>query len=231
VVLAAVAGRFAWGRGDGAPPAVEVEFRQGVPVALHGRKQGLPEIVSQLNFHYRTAPWAWDLLIENRFTGIKSRGLYINPAAKLLQLAADTLARTCLNKPTYDRYVQLGQDFGTLMYRGEYFSDQRLLIEAAARTVMARLNGTVTVQLAPTPYVAKIVNTKSIFSKKLATFEKSEYAHSDAAGFIRLNWLSSIGKPFDEASDGGVVETGCAVAPELRGAEPVPGSGLVPAAV
>ncbi len=231
-VLQAVAGRFTWGGMlEPAPASVEFAFQAGLPVAINGTKMGLQEVVSRLNRQYRTAPWAWDLLIENRFTGIKSRGLYINPAAKLLHLVADTLARTCLNKPTYDQYVLLGREFGTLLYRGEYFSDQRRVVEAAARAVMSQLNGTVTVQLEPTPYAAKIVNAQSIFTKDLATFEKSDYAHQDAAGFIRLNWLSNIGKPFVEESHAGPVEASHPAAPDVRPTQQVLSRGLVSVAL
>lgn len=231
-VLHAVDGQFAWNNAYGeGPTAVEVGFEAGVPVALNGAAKPLPEIVSQLNHQYRRAPWAWDLIIENRFTGVKSRGLYINPAAKLLQLAADTLARTCLNKPTYDQYAKLGQAFGTLMYRGEYFSDQRKIVEAAGRAVMKQLNGSVTVQLEPTPYASKIVNASSIFTKKMATFEKSDYSHMDAAGFISLSWLSNVGKPSVEECHVGPVEAKSSSASDVCLAESVSGGGLVSAAV
>lgn len=227
-VLHAVAGRFAWGHPPGeAPTTLELEFQAGVPVALHGSKMVLPEIVSTLNHQYRQAPWAWDLLIENRFTGVKSRGLYINPAAKLLHLAVDTLARTCLNKPTYDQYVKLGQEYGALLYRGEYFTDQRVIVEAAGRALMTQLNGAVTVQLEPTPYVSRIVNARSIFTKAMATFEKSDYSHRDAAGFIKLSWASNVGKPFVEESDAAAMESKRRAASDVCPAQPLPSGGLV----
>lgn len=207
-VLQSVTGRFAW---DSLPkpakPAVELHFEGGVPVAVDGQALSLPEIVDQLNRQHRTASWGWDLIIENRFTGVKSRGLYINPAAKLLHLAADTLARTCLNKPSYDQYVTLGQQYATMLYRGEYFSDQRLVIEAGARALTSQLSGSITVQLAPAPYVSKIANTASIFTNEMATFEDSNFSHQDAAGFIRLSWLSNVGKPHSEEHHVGLVET------------------------
>jgi argininosuccinate synthase len=231
-VLRSVDGHFAWNNTYGEGPAtVEIAFERGVPVALGGLEKTLPEIVSQLNHEYRRAPWAWDLIIENRFTGVKSRGLYINPAAKLLHLAVDTLARTCLNKPTYDRYALLGREFGTLTYRGEYFSDQRKMLEAAARAVMRQLNGSVTVRLEPTPHASKIVNTSSIFTKEMATFEKSDYAHQDAAGFISLSWLSNVGKPCVEECYVGPVEAKSAAASDVCTVESLPGGGLVPSAV
>ncbi len=231
-VLACMDGRFAWKNPYGpGPSAVELEFRAGVPVAVGGVNKPLAEIVSQLNHQYRRAPWAWDLLIENRFTGVKSRGLYINPAAKLLHLAVDNLARTALNKPTYDEYVRLGQQFGTLIYRGEWFSDQRQVLEAAAASILARLSGSVTVQLEPVPYVTRIDSPASMFTRQMATFEASDYNHGDAAGFIRLSWLGNIGKPYVEDGHAAALEAGCAAAPGVLSAEPLPGAGLVPAAV
>jgi len=227
-VLNAVAGHFAWGYPlEKASSAVEIQFEAGVPVALDGLEMSLADIVQQLNHHYRLAPWAWDLIIENRFTGIKSRGLYINPAAKLLHLAVDNLARTCFNKPTYDRYVKLGQEYGELLYRGEYFTDQRVVVEAAGQVLMNHLNGSVTVQLQPTPFVAKISNPKSIFTKDGATFEESDYCHQDAAGFIKLSWANNIGKPFAEENHGVVVEAKSSAASGICAAEPVPAGGLV----
>ncbi|MHC4610532.1 MAG: hypothetical protein ACYS7M_09310 [Planctomycetota bacterium] len=231
-VLETVADRFAGGRCSAeAPSSVRIAFKEGVPVAVNDRPTPLPDLVAQLNRQYRSAPWAWDLVIENRFTGIKSRGLYINPAAKLLHTAADALARSCLNKPMYDRYADLGRDYGAMLYRGEYFSDQRVALEAAARAVRQHLSGTVTVQLTPALHVARIVAGQAIFRQEMATFEKSDYSHQDAQGFIRLNWLSSIGRSFAEADHANAMETGPGAAPDVCGDQPVPPGGLVPSAV
>ncbi len=231
-ILKAVEGKFAWknlfGPGES---VVDITFQAGVPVAVNGQTKSLETIVSQLNHQYRKADWAWDLIIENRFTGVKSRGLYINPAAKLLHLMVDSLARTCLNKPTYDQYVTLGQQYGTLMYRGEYFSDQRVVLEAAATALLAQLKGTVTVALTPTPHVVKIANTQSMFTKEMATFEQSEYAHSDAAGFISLSWLSNIGKPYAGTNNGGAVEAKNCTASDVYPTKSVHAGRLVPAGV
>jgi argininosuccinate synthase len=231
-VLASVSGRFAGGaRADSGPPVVRVEFHQGVPVSLDGKDLPLPELVALLNQRYRSADWAWDLVIENRFTGIKSRGLYLNPAAKLLHTAVDALARTCLNKPTYDHYVETGRQYGAMIYRGEFFSDQRVVLDAAARALMARLTGEVTLRFLPVPYVAGIQSAEAIFSRRGATFERSDFAHRDAAGFIHLTWLTSIGRSFEEGIHGDAVETGGPAASDVRPAQPLPAGGLVPAAV
>ncbi|MEK7326136.1 MAG: argininosuccinate synthase, partial [Chloroflexota bacterium] len=152
-VLGGVADRFAGGAKKGTGPSVAtISFEQGVPVAYNGERLSLPELVATLNHDYRSASWAWDLVIENRFTGVKSRGLYINPAAKLLHVAVDALARTSLNKTTYDKYVELGKQYGAMLYRGEFFSDQRVMLQAAATAAMQHLSGEVCVHLEPVPY-------------------------------------------------------------------------------
>jgi argininosuccinate synthase len=228
-VLASVADRFAAGpASDGAAKTVRIDFDHGVPVALDGERVALPAIVARLNGAYRHAPWAWDLVIENRFTGIKSRGLYINPAAKLLHLAVDALARCCLNKPSYDQYVALGRQYGAMLYRGEFFSDQRIMLEAAARSVMPLLGGSVSLRLDASPYVSRIDASGAIFREDLATFEKSDFCHQDAQGFIRLSWLSSIGRPFVESEHADAMETGSGPAPGVRGGQSVSAGGLVP---
>ncbi len=231
-VLAAVADRFAGGVTQPAgPSSVRVRFENGVPVALAGREMALSQILATLNSQYRAAPWAWDLVIENRFTGIKSRGVYINPAAKLLHLAVDGLARCSMNKPVYEQYCELGRQYGTMIYRGEYFSDQRVLLDAAAAAVMAHLNGEVTVQLSPTPYVSQVRASESIFRKELSTFEKSDFSHQDAAGFIRLSWLGNIGRSFVEVHHGDAMEAGDETASDVRRDQPLSGRRLVPASV
>ncbi|MEE8169764.1 MAG: argininosuccinate synthase [Phycisphaerae bacterium] len=227
-VLAAVADRFACQGGAATPRGcVQVDFQSGVPVGLGGSPLKLPALIGGLNRDYRHASWAWDLVIENRFTGIKSRGLYINPAAKLLHMAADALARCCLNKPSYDQYADLGRQYAAALYQGEYFSDQRVVLDAAARSIMAPLSGAVTVQLEPTPYVSHIESAAGMFREELATFEKSDYAHQDAQGFIRLSWLSRVGRPMTERVYANSVEEGSKPTPEVRADQPVPARGLV----
>jgi argininosuccinate synthase len=235
-ILGDVQHRFAGGgENNGHAKSVTITLKNGVPVAVNGESADLPDIIADLNRAHRHAPWAWDLVIENRFTGIKSRGLYINPAAKLLHTAVDALARTVLNKPLFDEYTRLGQQYANMLYRGEYFSAQRITLQAAADTLLRQLNGTVTVQLAPALYAAKIDAPAAIFRHSLSTFEKSDYQHKDAEGFINLTWLSLIGQPFNGqeihgAAHAGTLETDAGTPSDLQPAQPVPGGGLVSSA-
>lgn len=228
-VLAGTADRFAAGAAAGSDVApVAVTFEAGVPVAIDGAFQSLPALLGELNGRYRFAPWAWDLVLENRCTGIKSRGVYINPAAKLLHAAADALARACLNKPSYDLYAQLGRDYGGLLYRGEYFSDQRVMLEAAADAVLKKLHGVVTIRTCPAPYASSINAADTLFSHQLATFGASDYDHADAKGFINLCWLGSIGRPFGER-DHGFVAPGVSLTSNVLPDQRLPEGRLVPA--
>ncbi len=229
-VLSAVGNRFAVGPvGCSEVSPLEVTFQAGVPTTLDGVPLPLGDILRMLNQDYRFAPWAWDLVIENRFTGIKSRGLYINPAAKLLHTAVDALARTCLNKPTYDEYVGLGRTYGNILYRGEYFSDQRGVVEAAGDAVLERLSGRVTVHPFPIPYVSRVCSDAALFRKTLATFESSDYAHADAKGFINLSWLTCVGRPVAENGDAGALEAGHPAGSDVCTDQREPARGLVPA--
>jgi argininosuccinate synthase len=161
---------------------------------LNGKTMPLPSLLAKLNADYRHAPWAWDLVLENRFTGVKSRGVYINPAATLLQCGINALARAILNKACFDLYTRLGVEYGAMLYRGEYFSAQRVALEAAAHTILADLSGKVTLRTAQTVYAARIDAPGAIFSRAGATFEASDFSHQDAEGFARLSWHSSIGR-------------------------------------
>lgn len=228
-VLAAVSDHFSGGDAASEPAeAVKIKFEQGVPVALDGQAIGLPALIARLNADYRHADWAWDLVIENRFTGVKSRGLYINPAAKLLHLAVDALARSCLNKPSYEQYVELGRQYGAALYRGEFFSDQRLMLEGAGLAAMAQLNGEITISLKPTPYVCCINAGNSIFCNEQATFEASDFSHQDAQGFIQLSWLSSIGRSHTEGGHANALETKPRPASNVRKHQPLSRGRLVP---
>ncbi len=231
-VLADIAHRFVGERpAPWAGETISISFDGGVPTGIGGKAAPLPAILGRLNSGFRNAAWAWDLIIENRTTGVKSRGLYINPAAKLLHLAVDALARSSLNKPSYDQYVELGRSYGEMLYRGEYFSDQRLALEAAGRSLIRRLSGEVSVCLTPAPHVCQIMAESSLFREELATFERSSFSHSDAGGFIQLSWLSRIGRPQAEGEDEDPMEGRSAAAPELRGRQPVASPRLVSPAV
>ena len=191
-----------------APQQLTLTFEQGVPTAIDGVPLDLEALVKRLNGWYRHAGWAYDLVLENRFTGVKSRGVYINPAAKLLHTAIDALARNCLNKPTFELHAELGKRYAGLLYKGEYFSQQRQVIEAAGTAAMQPLSGKVTVQVDPALFVAAVDAETPLFRQEVATFEASDFSHADAAGFIELSWLGNVGgAPSEELEEESLKES------------------------
>jgi argininosuccinate synthase len=190
--------------------AVEITFENGVPVALGGLPFSLAAVIETLNKKYRNAHWAWDLVLENRFTGIKSRGVYLNPAATLLHEAIDALARAVYTEPAFRRWQQLGVEYADALYRGEYFSVQRESIEASAQPLLKKLSGTIRMATAPHPYAVRIDAEQSLFSREKATFEESDFNHADAGGFIRLQWQRSVAVPVthEEEHHESTLETG-----------------------
>jgi argininosuccinate synthase len=231
-VLGAVADRFhADGDGDidaeAVDAPVELTFAGGMPVALDGEPMPLLDLIATLNRRYRHASWAWDLVLENRFIGVKSRGVYLNPAASVLHRAVDGLARSCLPKSAYDGWRRLGEEFAGLVYRGEWFSPQRRVVLAAAAAAVAPLSGSVELRFVPQPHVTRIAAPGGLFTEEVATFEASDFSHTDAEGFIRLSWLSAVGRP-EEENGAESVEAGDGATSGVRSASPVPPPGLVP---
>lgn len=208
---------------------VEVTFAGGMPVALDGEAMPLLELIATLNRRYRHASWAWDLVLENRFTGVKSRGVYLNPAASVLHLAMDGLARSCLSKPAYDEWCRLGDAFAGIVYRGEWFSSQRRVVTAAAAAAVEPMSGSIELRFTPKPHVTRIAAPGGLFREEVATFEASDFSHEDAEGFIKLTWLSAVGRPEDEEETGAEsVEAGDGATSGVRSAAPLPSPGLVP---
>ena len=193
--------------GDEVAPIVQLTFDKGEVVACDGVPVKLTQLVDVLNQRYRHAPWGHDLVVENRFTGVKSRGIYVNPAARLLHDAADALARATMAKPAYDLWAELGTRYAEMLYRGEYFSQQRKVFDAAASAAMTPLTGSVTLKTTPTLHVAAIDAPESLFREEIATFEASDWSHEKAAGFIELSWLGNVGPLADHEVDASAAAT------------------------
>ena len=142
------------------------------------------------------ANWSVDLIIENRQTGIKSRGLYITPGAKILYKALEGLVASSLNKKAYEHHQILSKSFADVIYNGEYFSLQYQSIVAGADRLMHHASGEVVIKTMPILHVGKVVPDRPLFREELCTFEEGEVAHSDSAGFINLSWPSADGGCF-----------------------------------
>lgn len=167
---------------------VELEFEQGVPVAVNGTKLSPAKIVETLNeIGIRNGVGICDM-VENRLVGMKSRGVYETPGGTIIYYAHNELENLCLDRAT-NHYKQLvGVKYAELVYDGMWFSPLREALAAFVDETQKTVSGTVRLKLykgnvmsagAKSPY--------SLYSQEYVTFGADEvYNQSDATGFITL---------------------------------------------
>ncbi len=183
---------FAWTTDPAKAPNeaeyVEIEFGQGRPVSLNGKRlDGVP-LIEQLNRIGGKHGVGRIDHVENRLVGIKSREIYEAPAAVLLHLAHRELETLCLSKPAQRFKTLVGQEYADLIYNGLWFSAYHQDLAAFVVSNQRFVTGSVRVKLFKGN--AMVVGRKSefsLYSKKLATYETGDqFDHEAAKGFIRL---------------------------------------------
>ena len=167
---------------------VELEFEQGVPVAVNGTKLSPAKIVETLNaIGIRNGVGICDM-VENSLVGMKSRGIYETPGGTIIYYAHNELENLCLDRAT-NHYKQLvGIKYAELVYDGMWFSPLREALAAFVDETQKTVTGTVRLKLykgnvmsagAKSPY--------SLYSQEYVTFGADEvYNQADATGFITL---------------------------------------------
>jgi argininosuccinate synthase len=187
---------FAWTtdpvKAPNEPQYIEIEFAQGVPVALDGQRlDGVP-LIERLNKIGGKHGVGRIDHVENRLVGIKSRELYEAPAAVILHDAHRELETLCLSKQAVRFKTFVAQEYADLIYNGLWFSGFHQDLFAFVASNQRYVSGTVRVKL----YKGKaaVVGRKSehsLYSKKLATYDEgSDYDQSAAQGFIKIHGLS-----------------------------------------
>ena len=131
-------------------------------------------------------------LVENRFVGMKSRGIYETPGGTVLLAARRAMESITLDKGAAHLKDELMPRYSELVYNGFWFSPEREMLQAAIDNCQDMVNGKVNLKL----YKGSVVITgrsspNSLYSEDLVTFEEgaADYDHQDAHGFIRLNAL------------------------------------------
>jgi argininosuccinate synthase len=170
------------------PEYVEIDFEQGIPVALNGKKLSAAALMKELNtIAGRNGVGRIDI-VENRLVGIKSRGVYETPAGTVLMAAHRDLESICLDRDTQHLKDRLAHDYAELVYNGLWFSRKKEALDAFIDVTQEHVNGTVRVKLLKGN--CSVVGRKSpstLYHSGIASFEHSElYNHSDATGFINL---------------------------------------------
>jgi argininosuccinate synthase len=173
------------------PTYVEIGFERGDPVALDGEALSPATLLGRLN-EIAGANGVGRLdLVENRFVGMKSRGVYETPGGTVLLAAHRAVESITLDRGAAHLKDELMPRYAELIYNGFWFSPERLMLQALIDQSQANVTGTVRLKLYKGGL--QVVGRKaprSLYDDALATFEADTvYDQRDAEGFIKLNAL------------------------------------------
>jgi argininosuccinate synthase len=170
------------------PTHVTIEFKQGVPVTLDGKKMTGFEIIDMLNeIGGKNGVGRIDL-IENRLVGIKSREVYEAPAAVILHFAHRELERLTLDKEVTHYKAKIAQDYATMIYNGLWFTPLRSALDAFVNETQKVVNGLVKVKLYKGSVdIAGRSSPNSLYDTKLATYTQEDtFDHKASEGYIKI---------------------------------------------
>lgn len=171
---------------------IEVDFEGGDPVAIDGQKLSPAALLTKLNELGRGNGIGRLDLVENRFVGMKSRGVYETPGGTILHAAHRGIESITLDRGAAHLKDELMPRYAELVYFGFWFSPERLMLQAAIDASQTHVTGTVRIKLYKgNVSVVGRKSPNSLYSQKVVTFEEDAGAYNqvDAEGFIRLNAL------------------------------------------
>lgn len=167
---------------------VELEFEQGVPVAVNGKKMSPATIVENLNeIGIRNGVGICDM-VENRLVGMKSRGVYETPGGTILMEAHEQLEELVLDRATMEVKKDMGNKLAQIVYEGKWFTPLREAVQAFVESTQEYVTGEVKFKLYKGNIIkAGTTSPYSLYSESLASFTTGDlYDHHDADGFITL---------------------------------------------
>ena len=170
---------------------VTINFKNGDPFGVNGKKNSPAKLLEKLNQLAGKNGIGRVDLVENRFIGIKSRGVYETPGGTLLMHAHRAMESVTLDKDTMHKKDQIMPKYAELIYNGYWFSPERDMLQSMIDQSQKNVEGTVNLKL----YKGNVIVTgrqsdKSLYNPDLATFESDNiYSQKDSEGFIKLNAL------------------------------------------
>ena len=170
------------------PEYVELEYVEGVPVSVNGEKLSPAKLVEKLNeIGIRNAVGITDM-VEDRLVGMKSRGVYENPAGAIIYYGHNDLENLCLDRATQSFKQQVSIRYSELVYDGMWFSPLREALDGFVNETQKTVTGTVRMKLYKgNIYSAGVKSPYSLYSQEYVTFGEDEvYNQADATGFITL---------------------------------------------
>ncbi|MBD3267465.1 argininosuccinate synthase [bacterium] len=175
------------------PTYVELEFVQGLPVAVNGEKLNPFALLEKLNDIAGKNGVGRADCVENRLVGMKSRGVYETPGGTVLYAAHQELLNLVCDRDTLHYRLLLAEKYAELVYNGQWFTTLRKSLDAFFQETEKYVTGTVKVKLFKGNCIcAGRKSPHSLYSEEYATFGEDEvYNQHDAEGFIRLFGLSN----------------------------------------
>jgi argininosuccinate synthase len=182
---------------------IEIEFEQGIPVAVNGKRLSPAKMLMKLNeLGGRNGIGRVDL-VENRYVGMKSRGVYETPGGTILHFAHRAMESITMDREVMHLRDSLIPKFAELVYYGFWFSPEMDTLRTMVAKTQENVSGTVRLKL----YKGNVAVTgrkspNSLYREDIVTFEEdSVFDQKDAEGFIRLNALRlKIGAAIEKAA-------------------------------
>ena len=171
---------------------ITIDFAQGDAVGINGEALSPATILTRLNEYGKANGIGRLDLVENRFVGMKSRGVYETPGGTILLAAHRAIESITLDREAGHLKDSIMPRYAELIYNGFWFSPERRMLQALIDTSQASVTGTVRLKL----YKGNVIvigrdSPNSLYSTRMVTFEDDAgaYNQQDAAGFIKLNSL------------------------------------------
>ena len=173
------------------PVYIEISYEKGNPVALNNKRMSPARLLSRLNTTAGENAIGRVDIVENRYVGMKSRGVYETPGGTVLHVAHRAVESIVLDREVMHLRDSLITRYSELIYYGYWFSPERLAMQKLIDYIQRDVTGTVRIKLYKGN--CSIVGRKSphsLYQPELATFEAEDiYNQKDAEGFIKLNAL------------------------------------------
>ena len=169
---------------------ITIQFKNGDPIAINSKKLSPFNLLEKLNKLGSANGIGRVDIVENRYVGIKSRGVYETPGGTILLKAHRAMESITLDREEVFTKDELMPKYARLIYNGYWFAPERVMMQKAIDATQKRVNGQVKLVL----YKGNVIvigrqSPNSLYDEDLATFETSNYDQRDAEGFIKLNAL------------------------------------------
>ena len=153
------------------PEYIELRFEKGIPVKLNGKKMSATKILKELNIIGGKHGIGVADIVENRLVGMKSRGVYENPGAKILYDAHEILESITLDKQTMHYKELISVEFANLVYNGDWFTTLRKALSSFITTTQENVTGDVKLKLYKGNVISAGVKSQfSLHNEEVATF-------------------------------------------------------------